>query len=124
MADRGVGAQPSVCPPDFFGNSGMLHREAPDMHFINQRAVPRRAWRTVSAPAKGGVDHRSQRSTAGVVPLVEREIRRRVADAIREHAIRPADVTADCLGVRVEQYLVVIEAVPGRWVIGALDSIT
>ena len=58
-----------------------------------------------------------------VVALVEGQVCLRMADAIAEVSIAPAQLAFDVLGVRLDQQLVGIEAMAVFGVVGAMHAI-
>ena len=86
--------------------------EAFDVGFVNHGLVPRGARLPVVAPGEGGIDDRRERRFRGVVAIVEREVAIGMSHPVAEHLVAPLDDAADGLGVRIEDDLVVVEAVP------------
>ena len=98
--------------------------EALDVHLVDEHLAPGHARRAVVAPGEGFVQHGRQRREAGIVALVEREISLGVADAIAPHFVAPARLPGDSLGVRIEQDLVLVEAVSFGRIVGPIDAET
>ena len=61
-------------------------------------------------PRKSGIDHRSECTRGGVVPIIERQVFLCVADGIAVHLLAPVHRASHRLRVRVENDLVVVEA--------------
>ena len=81
------------------------------MALINQCFIPGDLWRFVVAPVKCVVNDGSQWSVWCAVTCIERDVR--LADRIAEQAVVPCfQITSNASRVRVEQDLVLVEAMP------------
>jgi len=101
---------------------GMAHGKAAHVHLVDHRLVPGALFRP-APPGEGGVDHPALRHVGGAVALVEGKIPRLVADLVAEHGVVPSQLADQGLGVRVDQQLVGIEAMPGRRIVGPVHPI-
>ena len=77
----------------------------------------------VVAPGEGRVDHDTFRDEGRAVALVERQVLILVPDSVAVERIVPLDLAGQGLGVRVDQELVGVEAVPGIGRKGAVHTI-
>ncbi len=123
VADGRVGREPGIAATQPFGDLGMEHRKPSHVHLVDQRPVHGRAGRPVVAPSKGRIDDGGQRRKRGVIPRIERDICRRVADLVSEEGIVPTHHSADVFGIGVQEDLVRIETVPVLRFIGAVNAI-
>ena len=107
-----------------FGDAWHAVREAPHVHLIDDRVVPRRSERPVGPPGKRRVDDRAERSERGVVAIVEGEVRVRIADAVAEHLVAPPNRTRHGLGVRIHDNLVGVESMAILRIVRSVYTIT
>jgi hypothetical protein len=59
----------------------------------------------------------------GAVALVERQIALGIADPVAEQRVVPAQLAGERLGVGIDQQLVVVEAMAGVGLVGAVDPV-
>ena len=123
VPDSGFGGQAQVGPAQWFGNLGMQLREAAHMSLIDHRLVPGRPQRLVVSPAEGLIGDNAKRRTVGVVPVVEGHVAGGIADAVSEHGVRPAQLSADGPGIRVQENLVGVEPMPVVGIEGTVNPI-
>src|SRR2546423_1527348 len=97
--------------------------EAFHMQLIDDGLVPWRPWRAVIAPGKGRIDDHAQRGIGGAVPLVEGQVRSRMAYTIAKELVGPPHVAANGLGIWVQQHFVRVEAVAMLRLIGTMHTI-
>ena len=117
--DRRVG-QAQVGPALLLGHDRMLLGQPADVRLVDDGLVVRGPRRPVQAPVEVRVDHhraRHVRRGVGVVAPV------RVAELVGEHRLAPGDVAVDRLGVRVEQQLGRVAALPGGRVVGPVHPV-
>src|SRR5215510_12045743 len=81
-----------------------------DVQFINNGLVPWRARRVVVAPGKSWINDYSQWGIGGVVAVVKRQIRFRVANTVGKKLIGPSHIPTQGFGIGVEHNLVGIKA--------------
>ena len=102
------------------GNDRVLHGQAADVRLVDDGLVVGDARRPVQVPVEVRVHHhraRHVRRGVGVVPPV------RVPELVGEHRLPPGDVALDRLGVRVDQQLVRVAALPLGRVVRAVDPV-
>ncbi len=85
--------------------------------------MPLPARRAVLAPGEGRVHHPALGHESGVVAGIEREVSLGVADAVAEMGVGPPERAVERLGIRVEQQLVVVEAVAALGLVGPVDPV-
>ncbi len=98
----------------------VLLGQAADVRLVDHGLVVGSARRPVQVPVEERVHHdraRDVRRGVGVVPPV------RVPEVVGEHRLAPVDVTLDRLGVRVEQQLGRVAAVPVGRVVRAVHPV-
>ncbi len=100
----------------------MAHREAADVHLVQDRLVPGARVRAPS-PREGRVDHAALRHEWGAVANVERHVGGHVPDPVAEERVVPPERAGECLRVWVEQQLVVVEAMPLLGSVRAVDAV-
>ena len=118
--DRRV-RQPQVCPALFLGDDGVLLGQAADVRLVDDGLVVASPRRPVQAPVEVRVDHhraRDVRRGVGVVAPV------RVPEGVGEHRLAPCHVAVDGLGVRVEQQLGLVTALPGGRVVRPVHPVS
>ena len=98
-------------------------RQAFDVRLVDDGVFPRHLRMPVVAPGVGLVDHHRFEHRARVVAAVERQVLALVADAIGQMRVGPGELAAEPLAVGIDQQLVVIEAVPGLRIVGAVNAI-
>jgi hypothetical protein len=104
VRERGVGAA------DLFGNIREALRESLDVHLVDDRLVQRPPQRLLVAPVEPWInDHRS-RDVRRAVLFVDRLAVG--ADGVRQHRLTPVDVAVDRAGVRIEEQLRGVAALP------------
>src|SRR5262249_26087979 len=91
-------------------NFGMHHREAAHVQFIDDRLPPWDSWRGGVAPREGGLDHPAFPPEKCTVAPGGAEILPRAADPITDNHTPPLQLSAQRLGVGIDQQLVVVEA--------------
>ena len=101
----------------------MAHGEALDVHLVDDRLVPGPLVGPGAAPGEGGVDHLALGHERRAVALVERQIALGIADPVAEQRVVPAQLAGQRLGVGVDQQLVVVEAMAGFGLVGAVDPV-
>src|SRR5205809_7260502 len=121
MADCRRARQACIRPAELIRDAGMQHREAFDMHFIDDGFVPWRPWRAVVPPGERGIDDPRQRSKRGAVAWIELQVG--FPERISEQAIVPLQATSDRLAVGIEHQLVGIEAVSLRGLVWPLHPV-
>ena len=97
--------------------------EAFHVQLIDEGLVPWGARRAVIPPGKGRIDDHRQGRIGGAVPLVEGQVRFRIAYTIAEELVGPPHIAADGLGIGIEQHLVGVKTVALLRLIGAMDAI-
>ena len=102
----------------------MLDGETTYMGFIDHRLMPGGFRRTVTFPSEFGFDDHAQGRAVGIVSAVKGQVFLGVPNRIPEHRIRPLDVPAHDLGIRVQQYLVRVEAMAVFRLVGTMDPIS
>ena len=102
VLDRGRMHQSGVGPAEFFGNAGVLHREALTCGFVDDRLVPRRGRWSVVGPVERVTGHDSLGNGEGTVACVDGL---RVAEDVAEHLLPPPHLALDSFGVRIDQQL-------------------
>ena len=105
------------------GHVGVQHRVAAHVRFVEDAVHPGHVRRPVVAPHERGVDDDRLRHPARVVAAVEAEVAAMRADAVAVVRVAPAQRSGQRLGVRVDQQLVVVEAVAVRRIVGTVDAI-
>ena len=115
--DSGVGAA------QLLGHVGMHHGHAADVRLVDDGLVGRITRAPLPAPIERGVDHRAEGGERRAVALVEHEVGVRIPHLVAEQLIRPFELPADRLGVRVEQQLVGIEAKPRVRIVRAVHAV-
>ncbi len=123
VLDQGRGRETAKRAAQRLVHLRMAHREAAHMHLVEDALMRRPRRRLLAAPGERRVDHHRLGHVVGAVPIVEREIRVRVAHPIAEQGIVPLDRAVQELGVGIEQELVGIEAVPGVRLVRPVDAI-
>src|SRR5205823_3602400 len=118
----GVVAEPEVRAADLRRYLRVEHRHAPDMAFVDHRAVPRRLRLAIVAPRERRVDDDALRHPAGAVALVEREVLVGISDRVAVQRVGPLDRAADGLRVRIEEELVRVEAMSPLGLVGTVDA--
>ena len=121
MIDRRGGGQSRVRPPEFLRDSRHQLREALDVDFVNDGLFPRSLRQAIVAPRERGIHDQSERREGGGVAVVERQVFGRIPIAVTEQAVVPLQPASDGPGIRVQQQLVRIEAMPLVRVVGAGD---
>ena len=114
-------AHPRVRAAQLLGDVGMATGEAPDVDLVDEGRLERGArWRIV-APAERAVDHDRLGHERRRVALVGRPVL--VADPIAEERVVPAHGSVQSLGVRVDEQLCRVEAVPVMRRIGPVHAV-
>src|SRR6185312_13203442 len=90
---------------------GMADRDAAYMQLKDDRLLPGDLGTAILAPGEGRLDDPAFWDIAGIVAAIERQILAQAADAITEEGVAPADPPLQCLGIRIDQQLVGVEAV-------------
>ena len=124
MTDGRLRSQTGIAPSQRFGNARVLHGESADVRLVDHRLVPGRTQLGIVAPVEFRIDDHCQGGTVGVVPVIEGKVRIRVADAVPEHRIGPAQVASDRLDIGIEHDLVRIEPVSLLRIVRAVHAIT
>ena len=93
---------------------GVLDRDAAHVQFEDDRLFPWGLGAAILTPGEGGLDHPAFWNIARIVAPIERQILARAAEPITEHRVAPAEPPLKRLGVRIDQQLVRIEAMPVR----------
>ncbi len=120
VLDRGLRGEPEVGAPQILGDAGVALGEPAHVQLVDDRLVPRALDGPVVAPRERRVDDRGQRRVRGVVAIVEAV---RCADREAEHAVVPAHVPADRLGVGIEDQLGRVEPVALTQVVRPVDAV-
>jgi hypothetical protein len=124
MRDRRFGGQPRIRSAERLRDIGMQLAKALDVRLVDHHLVPRNRGTRLVAPCERRVDHGSQRSHRGVVPVVHRQIFEFVSDPIAEHLVPPAHVAADRFGIGIQQHLARVEPVPVLGFVRAVDAVS
>ena len=97
---------------EFFRHGGMVFGEAAYVGLVEDRLLPRDLGAAVAQPGERRIDDHAFRHVGRAVPFVERQV---VAGLhlVAEHLGAPNQLTNMPFGIRVEQQLVSVEAVPG-----------
>lgn len=122
MPDHHRMRQPIKGAAHGFRHLWMKHGETAHVHFIYGGLVRLRFLLAV-APGERRIDDAAFGHEGGAVPGVERQIPFPVAHHIAEQGIVPNQVTVQCLGIGIEQQLVVVEAMPFLGLIRAVNAI-
>ncbi len=102
----------------------MPHREALDVHLVDDRLVPRRLEQPVALPVEGRVDHDALRHRDRVVLAVGDEIRLLAVGRVRRDPRRvPVDAALDRPGVGVDHELRRVEPVALLGGVGAVHAV-
>ncbi len=112
MLDRSLRGQTRVGPAELLGHVFHPLGETLDMKLVDECFLPGSQRRTVVAPGESGVDDGRQRSKPGAVSFIQRQVGLRVIELIREQRVIPLQITADHLGIRIQQELLGVEPVP------------
>ena len=114
VGDAGVGAA------DLLGDVRVGHRQALDVRLVDHRLVVLVRRRAVVAPVEERVDDHREHRVAQAVVVVEGL---RLAEPVGEQRLVAVDLAVDGLGVRVEQQLRRVAAVPVRRVVRAVHPV-
>ncbi len=101
----------------------MTQGESLDVHFVDDRLVPRRAQEAVPAPREGGLDDDALGQICRAVARIGLARRVRLARTIAAHGVVPVQITRDGPGIRIEHHLGRIEAMALRRLIGAVHAV-
>ena len=124
MVDRRFRGEGFVGASNPFGDARVALRKPADVHLVDDRPMPRRAWRPIVAPGERRVDDRGQGGERCTVAVVTRQVGLGVADAISEHFVGPSNHTRDRLRVWIHDNLVRIETVALARFVGAVNPVT
>ena len=111
VRDGGIGAA------DLLGHVRVGHRQALDVHLVDDTVVVLVPGRTVVAPVEEGVHHHREHRVVERVVVVECV---RVVETVGEERLVAVDLPVDRLRVRVEQQFRGIAAVAELGVVGAV----
>ena len=120
MRDHRRVGQAQVGAALLVGDDRMLPGQPADVRLVDHGLVVGGARRPVQVPVEVRVHHhraRDVRRGVGVVPPV------RVPELVGEHRLAPADLALDRLGVRVDQQLVRVAALPLGRVVRAVHPV-
>ncbi len=115
VGDGRLAGQARVGPAEILAHGRVQPGEALDVGLVDDRLVPRPPRRPVALPVEAGVDDHAARHGRRRVLVVELEVGVRVlgvGDVGQGVGLVPGHRPVDRLGVRVEQELVRVEAVP------------
>ena len=108
---RGRG-QPRVRPPELGRYTWMTNRETPDVHFVDDAAVPRCLRPHVPAPLEQIRHHHALGNAPRVVLEVRAQIVAAGGDRVAVYGGTPVDLAGDRTRVRICQQLRSVEAPP------------
>jgi hypothetical protein len=123
VPDRRFRRHARIRPAQFLRHARHPLGESLHVDFVDQRLVPGHLRGAVIAPRECRVHNRGERCERGVVPSVEGQIFRRVADAVGEHLVAPVHFPSDGFCIRIEQDFVRIEAHAPCGLVGTVDTI-
>ena len=110
-------------PRNFSATPAKLLGEALDVQLVNQCLVPGGAGRPIVAPGEGRVHDAAERAERRVVAAVQGKVGRGVAEFVAEQRIVPMHLAANRLGIRVQDDLFRIEAVPVGRLVGTVNPV-
>src|SRR4051794_11584882 len=96
--------------------------EAANMAFVEDRLGPRPTRRAVATPGESGIRDLALWHVGCAVALVKREIGVLMTDDITIERIVPGDLADQPLGIRIDQKLMRIEAVPAGRIVRAIGA--
>ena len=121
---RGMG-QAGVAAAQRLRHLAVQLGEAAHVRLVDDRLAPRRLGRPVVAPVEAIVDDHALRDARGAVALVDRQVGLLVARRVQlvaEHRLRPVDLAPGRLGVRIDEQLARVAAVPALGRVGAVHA--
>ncbi len=110
VVDGGRRAQAGIGAALLLRDLGMPLGKALDVHFVDDRLVPRRPRRAVVAPVEIRIGHHAAGHEGRAVRSADDQVA--LAQLVRVHRLVPAGLAFDRLGVGVEQQLRGIAALP------------
>src|SRR5215469_4699614 len=110
MVDYRCSSQSSIGSAQRCWHFGMLNRESPHVHFIDDALVPRRVWRTVGAPSERMIHDHGLQHAGSAVATINGEISVLAADAIAEMRIAPFQFADNLFRIGIKQKLIGVEA--------------
>jgi hypothetical protein len=122
VVDRGGMREPGVGAADVLGNLRVPLREALEVHLVDDRLVQLAAERPVAAPVERAVDDDRLGHVRTAVGVVALQVV--AAQRIGEHGRVPVDVPGDGAGIRIDEQLRRIAAVPLRRLPWTVDAKT
>ena len=104
--------QPRVRAPQGARDLRVPGRESLDVQLVDDGLVPRRPGAAILSPPEGRIDGHRPRHVWSAVAVIRREISGGIAELVAEERGMPCQGPRDRLGIRVEEELGRIEAVP------------
>ncbi len=125
VLDRRLGGQARIRAAQVVAHARVGLREAAHVDLVDHRLGPWPRRRPVVLPVEGPVDHDALRDRLGVVLVVGFQVGvGEVGGDVPQHVGQvPADRPLDRLGVRVDEQLVRVEALPGPGVVGPAHAV-
>ena len=123
MAQRRCRGEPGVGAAQRRRHLGVKLGEALDVHFVEDRFVPRGARRRIVAPGEAVAGDGGERGRGGAVAIVAGEVLVRVAEAVGEQRRVPTQRPADAARVGIEHELAGIEAQAVVRLVGAVNPV-
>ena len=123
IVNRGLTGKSRVRAAELFRHDLVELRKTFDVQLINHRAVRRRFGRPVVAPRERFIDNAAQRRIRRTIQLAERQVLVLVADHITLQCVGPVRHACDGPRIRIQQHLVVVEAVPLLRLVGTVHAI-
>ncbi len=114
VGDRLIRREPRIGPAQMIGQPGEVLGEPLDVQLIDDRVCPGDAQQLITLPIEMGVDHHRLGHRVGIVGGIDLEVvvGCAVGDIGQDVAGLPLQVAVDRLGVRVDEQLVGVEAMP------------
>ena len=122
VVDRGGMARAQVGAADVRGNFRMLRRETLHVHLVDDRLVPRGSRAAVVAPVEPWHRDHGPRNKRRGVAAAGLAAFRAIVQAVGVDGLVPLHAAVDRLGVRVEQELRGITAMPFRRLPGSVNA--
>ena len=123
VGDDGGGREARERPAQRRLHARMVDREPFDVQLVEHRVGPRHRGPGVVAPGERALDDDALLHRARVVAAVEREVLAVRADPVAVVRVGPAQLSRQRLRVRVEQQLVVVEAVSALGVVRPVHAV-